>query len=224
VPEPATEAIAYTRLRHAEPAAGPGIIDVDDMAWAQVSHPAAAAMPTTGPPPPPPPALDEELVETTLRDRGGRPSVPVVRCPQGHANPPRSGACRVCGAPVPPQEPSWAPRPLLGVLRLPDGESIPLDRGLILGRAPGTPTGGGADRPHHVKLYSPNPDISRRHVEIRVDGWDVLAVDLDSRNGTAVQQPGEPPVELPRGGSQVLRPGAMIILTDEVTLRFEAAG
>jgi hypothetical protein len=228
--EPLTEAVAHTRLRPADPAARPGVIGVDDMAWAvvpsattAVGQPSAVGQPVAEDPPRPG-GLDEELVETTLRDRDGRPTVPVVDCPHGHPNPPGNGSCRVCGVPVPAQQPRQASRPALGVLRLPDGETIPLDRGVILGRAPGIPAGGCPDRPHHVKLQRPYPDISRRHLEIRLDGWDVLAVDLESRNGTTVQQPDESPVTLPRGGSLVLRPGAVIVLTDEVVLRFEVTG
>lgn len=171
---------------------------------------------------------DDALIFTTVRAaRGGpgqAPTVSAVRCPAGHLNDPAARDCRVCGQPLLVQSPVRVTRPPLGVLRLSTGDTILLDRDVLLGRAPGTPSGSGADEPHYVKLTSPYNDISRRHVEVRLDGWDVIAVDLDSRNGAFVEQPGEPPAELPRGGGQVLRPGAVVGLTEDVSFRFEVSG
>jgi hypothetical protein len=160
-------------------------------------------------------------VDTVFRDRRGGPTVAAVRCPAGHVGPPGSLLCRVCRTQVPAQAPVQIPLPLPGLLRLPGGETIQLDRGVILGRAPGMPDPADPARPHHVKLASPHNDVSRRHVEIRLEGWDVVAVDLGSRNGTVVRQPGEHPVGLPHGGRQVLLPGALVVLTDEVSFRYE---
>ncbi|GAA2602183.1 FHA domain-containing protein [Dactylosporangium fulvum] len=151
-------------------------------------------------------------------------TITAVRCPVGHANPPGSVLCRVCRIPVPSQAPVQVDLPLPGVLRLPGGETVPLDRRVILGRAPGVPDPGVPDPAHHVTVTSPDNGISRRHVEIRADGWEVIAVDLGSRNGTIVQQPGERPVELPARGSQTLRPGAAVVLTDQVSIRYELTG
>ncbi|GAA0726378.1 FHA domain-containing protein [Dactylosporangium roseum] len=151
-------------------------------------------------------------------------TIAAVRCPVGHVNPPGSVLCRVCRIPVPRQTPVQVDLPLPGVLRLPGGETVPLDRRIILGRAPGAPDPGLPDPAHHVTVTSPDNGISRRHVEIRVEGWDVIAVDLGSRNGTIVQQPGERPVELPARGSQTLRPGAAVVLTDQVSIRYELTG
>ncbi|WP_238011032.1 FHA domain-containing protein [Dactylosporangium sp. AC04546] len=156
--------------------------------------------------------------------RRSRSTISAVRCVVGHLNPPGSVLCRVCRVPVPPQSAVEVPLPLPGHLRLPSGDTVPLDRAIILGRAPGLPD---PDEPilrRHVTVTSANNGISRRHVEIRVDGWEVVAVDLGSRNGTVIQQPGERPVPLPAGGSQTLRPGAAVVLTDEVSVRYEVTG
>lgn len=171
--------------------------------------------------------VPDELIVTTLRGAPGQgaapgPLVGAVRCPGGHLNPPAAVDCRICAAPLPPQSPIQVYRPPLGLLRLSTGDSIVLDRNVVLGRAPGTPAGNGAGEPHYVKLAGRFNDVSRRHVEVRIDGWDVIAVDLESRNGTSVEQPGEAAVELPSGGSQALRNGAVVGLAQDVTFRFEA--
>ncbi|MET7401867.1 FHA domain-containing protein [Dactylosporangium sp. NPDC005572] len=156
--------------------------------------------------------------------RRSRTTISAVRCVVGHLNPPGSVLCRVCRVPVPPQSAVEVALPLPGQLRLPSGDTVPLDRAVILGRAPGLPDPEEPVLRRHVTVTSANNGISRRHVEIQVDGWDVVAVDLGSRNGTVIQQPGERPVPLPAGGSQTLRPGAAVVLTDEVSVRYEVTG
>jgi hypothetical protein len=166
--------------------------------------------------------LDDELLMTVVRDsRPNGSTVPAVRCTAGHLNPDTAPACRACGAPVPPQTPTTVPRPVLGRLLLPDGDVIVLDRGVILGRAPGVPDPADPDRPHHVKLRSPSGDISRKHVEIRLDGWQVLAVDLGSRNGTLLVHPDGRVRPLVPGDAVALEPGAAVHLNDTVAIRFE---
>ncbi|MGI5242984.1 FHA domain-containing protein [Dactylosporangium sp. CA-139066] len=229
-PEPA---VGHTTMRPATPHEAPAddFIDVDSLGWLSTAAPPPMVVPPTVAPPPAPPALEpapDELILTTVR--GGRaapvpgPLVDAVSCPAGHLDDPGARECRVCRAQIQPQSPTRVNRPPLGVLRLSTGDSIALDRNVVLGRAPGGPSGSGAGEPHYVKLPSPYHDISRRHVEIRLDGWSVVAVDLDSRNGTFVEQPGERAVELPRGGACRLRNGAVIGLTEDVSIRFEAAG
>ena len=40
------------------------------------------------------------------------------------------------------------------------------------------------------------PHVSGSHVELRIDGWAVLAADLDSTNGTFLRRRGEPTMRL----------------------------
>ena len=72
-----------------------------------------------------------------------------------------------------------------GVLHFETGDKAPLDRGVLLGRSPmlrsDVEAGG---QPRVIKLPSPDNDLSRNHLEIVVDGWQVLALDLGSTNGT----------------------------------------
>lgn len=114
------------------------------------------------------------------------------------------------------------PRPPLGVLRLSTGDVVTLDRSVRLGR---TPTAGEGvapgDRPHLVRVPSPERDISRNHVEVVLDGWHVLVRDLGTTNGTTVALPGEPPVRLRAADQQVLEPGSVVAMADEVSFTFE---
>ena len=66
----------------------------------------------------------------------GVPLVQAAICQSGHPNPPYADRCGLCGAPVPPQTTQLVPRPVLGVLRSPDGSSVPIARPILVGRAP----------------------------------------------------------------------------------------
>lgn len=152
------------------------------------------------------------------------PSVLAVLCSAGHPTPPHSDRCRVCGTGIPPQEPFTMPRPPLGVLRLSTGDVVTLDRSVLLGRAPRPGDGLAAhDRPHVVKVPSPERDVSRNHVEVILEGWHVLIRDLGTTNGTTVTLPGEVAVRLRANDQQVLEPGSLVSMADEVSFTFEAA-
>lgn len=152
------------------------------------------------------------------------PSVLAVLCSAGHPTPPHSDRCRVCGAGIPPQGPFTMSRPPLGILRLSTGDVVTLDRSVLLGRAPKLGDGLAVhDRPHVVKVPSPERDISRNHVEVILEGWHVLIRDLGTTNGTTVALPGESPVRLRANDQQVLEPGSLVSMADEVSFTFETA-
>lgn len=151
------------------------------------------------------------------------PSVLAVLCSSGHPTPPHSDRCRVCGGGIPPQEAFEMPRPPLGVLRLSTGDVVTLDRSVLLGRAPRLGDGvTAADRPHVVKVPSPERDISRNHLEVVLEGWHVLIRDLGTTNGTTVALPGAQPVRLRANDQQVLEVGSLVAMADEVSFVFEA--
>jgi hypothetical protein len=130
--------------------------------------------------------------------------------------------CRLCGREIPPQQPFQTARPPLGLLRLASGDVVQLDRGVLLGRSPKVNAElAAADRPHLVKVSSAQNDISRNHVEIVLEGWHVLIRDLGSTNGTTVALPGQHPVRLRPSDQQVIEPGTVITLADEVSLTYE---
>lgn len=167
---------------------------------------------------------DKTVDRSALRAQlaAGGPSILGVLCPQGHANPAHQSRCRVCRAEVPQQEPSRVPRPPLGVLRLSGGDLVTLDRGVLMGRAPtlsqDLPP---SERPHLLRLPSPENDLSRNHVEVLLDGWLVLVRDLGSTNGTTITLPGTGPVRLNPHDQQVLEPETVVTLADVVSFTYE---
>jgi hypothetical protein len=148
------------------------------------------------------------------------PTVLAVSCPLGHLTPPIAPQCRVCHQRVAPQEPRRVERPSLGGLRLPTGEVVPLDRGVILGRKP-APAPGSTDWPHLVHLPKDHSFVSRRHLQIELDGWDVVARDLDSRGGTTIAPPGREPQRMLPGDAYVLEPGTVLDMAHVYAVRFE---
>lgn len=212
---------------------------IEDVSWAL---PDAAALPSHQPSSgqvafgyPDPRPHSDEAGDVSLTVRRQRPVVsdsaesngPVMlatRCPKGHLNASDAYSCRVCHARVLEQIPSPAARPQLGVLRLSTGDVIPLDRGVIMGRDPDVPAGHDGERPHVVRLPSPGKDISRRHLEVRLDGWRVLIVDLGSTNGTFVTSPGGSAEQIPPHSGRALEHGAVVSLADDVSFTFEVTG
>jgi hypothetical protein len=116
------------------------------------------------------------------------------------------------------------PRPPLGVLRMSTGDVVSLDRGVLFGRSPklnaDLPV---PERPHLVKLPSPDKDISRNHVEVVLDGWYVLVRDLGSVNGTTVTLPGEQPLRLRPSDQQGIEPGTVVTIADSVSFTYEVS-
>jgi hypothetical protein len=151
-------------------------------------------------------------------------TVLAVKCGAGHPTPPYSAHCRVCGADVAPQEPQRVARPSLGRLRLPNGQHVPLDRGVVLGRRP-APLPEGEEWPHLVELPTDSTYVSRLHLEIRLDGWLVMARDLGSQGGTTLKVPGRPPTRIRAHESYILEPGHALDLADayEVVVEVEPA-
>lgn len=186
------------------------------------------------PPPGTPPGSNGDSADSTvnraslsgiLDHSGGAASmVQAVRCQHGHLSPPMAVSCRVCGFPLMGQAPTSVPRPTLGVLRLSTGDVVPLDRSVVMGRNPKVDGANAAERPHIVRLPSPGHDISRTHLEIRLDGWHVLLTDLNSVNGTVVTPPWQEPQRLRPNEAVPIEPGTVVSLADEVTFRYEVTG
>lgn len=145
--------------------------------------------------------------------------LPGIVCSNGHANSPERAQCRVCAGPLDGPTRTVA-RPPLGALQISGGDSIVLDRSAIIGRRPRASRVSGDDVPQLITVPSPQQDISRSHVEVRLEGWHVVATDLGTTNGTTLHRPGHDPVRLrPREG-RVLQDGDVLDLGDDVRLRF----
>jgi hypothetical protein len=147
-------------------------------------------------------------------------TVMATYCPQGHVNPPYAPNCRVCQAAIARQDPQRAPRPLLGRLRLPTGETVPFDRGVVIGRKP-VPVNPHAPLPHLVAVPQEASFVSRMHLQIELDGWLVICRDLGSRGGTTLTMPGRAPERLRAMEPHVLEPGCRVSLSDQYDVAYE---
>ncbi|MCG2801639.1 MAG: FHA domain-containing protein, partial [Cellulomonas sp.] len=139
-------------------------------------------------------------------------------CAQGHPNAPHAVVCRTCGGPT-VGDPHVGPRPALGRVRLSSGETVDLDRSVILGRRPRASRVGVGDIPHLVAVGG--KEVSRSHLELRVEDWNVLAVELGSRNGTLLLRPGQPPVRLVDNDPVPVRSGDQFDLGEGIVVTAE---
>lgn len=194
---------------------------------ARGSSTAQAPSRASGPPPmpsppsapgPEPAAGPRPFSPARPAERGAAATAEVVGqlCPSGHANPPERSSCR-CGAPLDGRTRSVT-RPVLGRVAISTGGEILLDRTAVIGRRPRASRVSGHDVPQLVTVPSPQQDISRSHVELRLEGWLVIATDLGTTNGTTVHRAGQEPLRMrPREGV-VLHDGDRIDLGDGVVL------
>ncbi|QOT17722.1 FHA domain-containing protein [Paenarthrobacter sp. YJN-5] len=148
------------------------------------------------------------------------PSVLARVCGQGHANPPTYPQCASCGLAL-SGDAVQVPRPRLGRMRISTGELIDLDKSLIIGRQPSVSRVQGGTMPRLVQVESPGGDISRSHVEVRLEGWHVMLCDLKATNGTVLIREGQAPRRLAQNEMAILLDGDIAELGDDISLRFE---
>jgi hypothetical protein len=148
------------------------------------------------------------------------PLVLARLCAQDHPNPPTSAACGTCGAGLLPDAVQVA-RPRLGRMRVSTGELVDLDQSLVIGRQPSVSRVQGGVMPRLVQVASPGGDISRSHVEVRLEGWHVMLCDLKATNGTVLVREGQPPRRLAQNEMAILLDGDIAELGDNISLRFE---
>jgi hypothetical protein len=142
----------------------------------------------------------------------------AVFCANGHVSPPSATSCRVCGGPVGTQGPQFVAYPVLAVLRASDGTSAELDRPVLIGRAPSTDRSD-SRAPRLMTVPSPNHDISRTHLEVAPDGWQIVATDLNSTNGTILIRPGGVDRQQLAAGEPVpVQVGSVVELGDGVSV------
>lgn len=150
------------------------------------------------------------------------PVVLSTLCTAGHVNPPGAMAC-ACGAPIATASADQRARPEFAELVLPDGERVPLGRGVVLGRRPRSRRVEDGRVPRLVTVHSPSEDISRSHLEVRCEDWNVLAIDLESTNGTVLLRDGAAPMRLRADSPQLVAFGDRLDLGDGVVVRVERA-
>ena len=147
------------------------------------------------------------------------PMVTAAICVVGHANPPDAHVCLCCPAPLSGQL-IPVPRPVLAMLTLSTGVSVPVRGDIVIGRAPSAQPGG---EPGALLLEVPSPThlVSRSHLSITTAGWNVLTCDLSSNNGTVLLRPGMPAVLLAAALPTPLYVGDLLDVGDGVILRVE---
>jgi hypothetical protein len=214
----------------------PAILAGDDDATAALAAIQSAAMTSDGVPlhsPSPvtepvpvaaddaaPPTEDADItippaeVDTLLPPGAAPPTGSLVEaklCPRGHPNPPAAASCAVCGDYLAPGTAALVNvvRPSLGRLELDDRSVLELDAELLIGRHPERDT-----EPSRVGLQRvrvAGEKVSRSHLEVRFQGWDVLVADCDSTNGTfIVPHPGGQVATLQPGRPQMVEEGAVV--------------
>ena len=178
---------------------------------------------------PPPVAADVDDTPPTLplsssprtplpQDPSTESLIMAADCPHGHSNPPAAATCRLCGAAIAPQRPRLIHRPVLCVLQASDGTTADVDRAVLVGRAP-DPDRSNFKAPRLMSVQSPGHDISRTHVEVAPEGWQVIAIDLNSTNGTVLIRPGGYERQQLAPGEHVpVQPGSVLDLGDGVSI------
>jgi FHA domain len=158
----------------------------------------------------------------------GQGSPPDVEPDQDHDGKTQAGswdrnqfARQQPGIPGQPPAPSVTARPVAR-LAFSSGETIDVDRAILVGRAPEARRFSSTDQPRLMTVPSPNQEISSTHLEIRpgsgVDHGSAIVTDMGSTNGTVLVQPGLAPEDLRPGIPVQLIPGAIVDLGDGVTI------
>lgn len=196
---------------------------------------APPAAPSSMPPPSPgSPVMGDHDGHTISRAELARlraenaiiPAGPVVQarlCVGGHPNPTHLTVCRTCGGQITADPPVSVPRPILGVLRFSNGVVVQLDRPQLIGRSPKIEGHVGGELPNLVKLDQAGQGVSRRHVAVHLENWQVLLEDLNSANGTIVALPGRPARRLVAGEPVALEHGTVVDLGGEMSMSFEVS-
>lgn len=103
------------------------------------------------------------------------------------------------------------------------GAKVAVDRTVLIGRAPEAQRVTGRELPRLIAVPSPNNDISRTHVQVRVEGDLVVVTDLNSTNGVILVEPGQTPRRLHPDEPTPVPFFGVVDLGDGVTFTVEAA-
>lgn len=126
------------------------------------------------------------------------------------------------GIPGQPPAPSVTAQPVARLV-LSSGETVDVDRAILIGRAPEARRFTSTAQPRLVTVVSPNSEVSSTHVEVRpgsgADHGSAVVTDMGSTNGTVLTLPGFGPEELQPGMAVQLIPGSVIDLGDGVTIQ-----
>lgn len=184
-----------------------GLVDTGLVRVASAEHPPAGRAPEESPEPSPPTQRVAASQEAATR-------VPEI-------DPLELLRPREPGIPGQPPAPPVTARPVARLV-FGDGETVAVDRAVLVGRAPQPARSTGDGAPRLVTVASPHHEVSSTHLEIRpgsgADHGAAVVTDLGSTNGTVVVQPGLPPEDLRPGLTVQLVPGSLVDLGDGVTI------
>lgn len=135
-------------------------------------------------------------------------------------NPPPASRCRYCAALLSSTDTdvSEVPQPALGVIHLSGGREELLDADLLIGRNPGYLP---LDRYQRaVKHAEEDRSVSRRHIELNLDQWKVMVLNLNDDAHTTLESRDGRRTKLLPGSPQQLRSGDTVHY-GSAWLRFE---
>lgn len=234
--------ITRVRIEAADPGAGDaddtdegdelvvdgGLVRLSSAEWARDAGQTDQPTPEPAAEPAPQPAAESAPDESELTEAIAVPWPPAP----AWSDPDHDGATHAGTGPSPfarqpPGIPGQPPAPPVtrpvARLAFSTGETVDVDRAVLVGRAPAPGRLGPEEEPRLVPVHSPHQEISSTHLEVRpgsgADHGSAVVTDLGSTNGTVLVQPGLPPEDLKAGVGVQLVPGAVIDLGDGVTIR-----
>lgn len=141
-----------------------------------------------------------------------------VLSPRGFFNHPEAAFCSRTGVKMGASQTKvlvQGDRPPLGVITFDDGSTYSVQWTTVMGRDPRIDDLVQAGAAAPLPITDDELKISRRHLMLELQDWDVLISDLDTANGTYVRdQPGQPPRRLARGERAVLNSAAEVFFGD----------
>ena len=152
--------------------------------------------------------LDLEPGEVLVAEASPRRTVEARVCLScDHPNPPTAIRCRACNASIAESggEIRVIAQPILGTIHLSGDQVESLDMDLLIGRNPAREP----LKPHQRAVVHGKGDrsVSRRHVELRLDGWQVVVTNLKADEHTIVESSRGHQTPLPHGVSRTLEDG-----------------
>lgn len=120
--------------------------------------------------------------------------------------------CRECGKRL-EGDAVQVPRPVLGQLKLPNGDIIPIDHPLIIGRMPEASRFSNNDIPILVRVDDPH--VSSTHLKVDLEDWSVLVTNL-GRNGTILRRTGHPDRRFTGNEQVIAQAGDVYYLSSEL--------
>jgi len=135
-------------------------------------------------------------------------------CSNAHPNPPGRGPCTICGEQIGERTVSM-PQPTIGRLLFSTGHDVELNGAVIVGRNPRPAPFVGSQVPTLIPLAYAH--ISGTHLEIRTEGWRLIAIDPGSTNGTLLCRVGEPSRQVTSEGTE-LHDGDVLDLDAGITI------